>query len=83
MRQDNTPSDLPAVAKEIVLALLDGDWTRYSDDSGEHFYYIIRERDHGIEVDDHQAFGNMLVFKYEEEPGGVFAGTPTDDAGMG
>ena len=56
MKKDNTPSDLPEIAKEIVLALLDGDWARYSDDSGKHFYYIIGERDHGIEVNDLHAF---------------------------
>ena len=68
MKRDNTPSALPAVAKEIVLALLDGDWTRYADDSGKHFYYIIGERDHSIEVNDCRAFGNMLVFrKYEPD----------------
>ena len=68
MKKDNTPSDLPEIAKEIVLALLDGDWARYSDDSGKHFYYIIGERDHGIEVNDLHAFNNMLVFrKYEPD----------------
>ena len=56
MKKGNDPSDLPAVAKEIVLALLDGDWTRYSDDFGTHFYYIIRERDHSIEVENCRAF---------------------------
>ena len=68
MKKDNTPSDLPGIAKEIMLALLDGDWARYSDDSGEHFYYIIRERDHGIEVNDRHAFNNMLALgKYEPD----------------
>ena len=68
MKKDNTPSDLPEIAKEIVLALLDGDWARYSDDSGKHFYYIIGERDHGIEFNDLHAFNNMLVFrKYEPD----------------
>ena len=66
--KDNTPPDLPAVIKEIVTALLAGDWTRYSDDSGSHFYYIIREQDHGIEVNDGRVFSNMLVFdKYEPD----------------
>ena len=66
--KNNTPLDLPAVTKEIVTALLAGDWSRHSDDSGNHFYYIIRERDHGIEIDDHSAFSNMQIFgKYEPD----------------
>ena len=68
MKKDNEPSDLPAVAKEVVLALLDGDWTRYADDSGTHCYYIIREGDHSIEVKNCRAFHNLLVFK-KHEPG--------------
>ena len=68
VKKDNTPSDLPEIAKEIVLALLDGDWARYSDDSGKNFYYIIRERDHGIEVNDRHAFDNMLALgKYDPD----------------
>jgi hypothetical protein len=54
--------------KEIVNALLAGDWTRYADDSGHHFYYVIRERDRGIEVNKLQAFDRMLCFgKYEPD----------------
>ena len=60
--KENTPPDLPAVTREIVNALLAGDWKRYSDDSGSHYYYIIREQDYGVEVDAGRAFANMLVF---------------------
>jgi hypothetical protein len=58
----NSPSDLPGVIKEIVAALLESDWTRYNDDSGERFYYIIRERDHGHEVDSARAFSHIRTF---------------------
>ena len=64
--KENTPPDLPAVTREIVNALLAGDWTRYSDDSGSHYYYIIREQDYGVEVDAGRAFANMLSFDKKE-----------------
>jgi hypothetical protein len=62
------PSDLPTVVREIVEALLAGDWTRYSEESGRHFYYIIREQDHNLEVNHRCSFGHMLTFgKYEPD----------------
>ena len=64
--KENTPPDLPAVTREIVNALLAGDWMRYSDDSGSHYYYIIREQDYGVEVDAGRAFANMLSFDKKE-----------------
>jgi hypothetical protein len=56
------PKDLPSVVKEIVSAILEGDWARYADESGEHFYYVIRASDHGVEVEEQRAFSNMLAF---------------------
>jgi hypothetical protein len=56
----NSPDRLPGVIKEIASALLDGDWIRYSDNSGERFYYVIRERDHAAETD-LDTFDNLYV----------------------
>lgn len=42
------------------------DGMRYSDDSGSHYYYIIREQDYGVEVDAGRAFANMLSFDKKE-----------------
>ena len=64
----HAPSDLPGVVKEIASALIDGDWTRYADDSGEHFYYVIREQDHSVEVQNRRPFGSMVVFE-KVDPG--------------
>jgi hypothetical protein len=58
---DTSPGGLPGVVKEIVGALLAGDWTRYADDTGEHFYYIIRERDHGLEAENRREFNNLFI----------------------
>ena len=55
--------DLPAVVKEIATAVLAGDWTRYADESGDRFYYVLRESDHQSEVAEMIAFRNMLVFE--------------------
>jgi hypothetical protein len=55
------PPDLPAVVKEIATALLDGDWIRYADDSGEHFYYIVRRRDHAVKVNGDGSHTDSLV----------------------
>ena len=52
--------------KEIVSALLDGDWTRYSDHTGDHFYYVIRERDHALEVQNHRSFDNLFILGASE-----------------
>lgn len=66
MALKENPSGLPGIVKEIATALVDGDWTRYADDSGEHFYYIIRERDHQVEVDNHRVFNNLYVLGASE-----------------
>jgi hypothetical protein len=56
------PSDLPAVVREIATALLEGDWTRYADGSGKHFYYVVRERDRSIELRG-EPFNDTLGFE--------------------
>jgi len=58
---NETPKNLPGVVREIVSAILDGDWTRYADDTGKHFYYIVRERDHAEEIQSHRAFNNLFL----------------------
>lgn len=63
--QTENPSDLTAVVKEIVEALLRSDWTRYSDDSGR-FYYVIRETNHSAEVLEQCAFDRLLMFEKPE-----------------
>ena len=55
------PDDLPGALKEIVAALLDGDWTRYADEDG-HFYYVVRQSDYWLELNEGRHFGRMLTF---------------------
>jgi hypothetical protein len=63
MTPDRTePSDLADVVKEIISALLEGDWARYSDDDRKRFYYIIRQDDHDAEVSDARPFSPTLSF---------------------
>jgi len=38
-------SSLHVAVREIVEALLAGDWTRFSDGAGQRFYYVVRESD--------------------------------------
>jgi hypothetical protein len=54
------PEDLPGVVREIATTLLNGDWTRWADDSRDRFYYIIRKRDHAAEVSDDFSHGFVL-----------------------
>jgi hypothetical protein len=61
-----TPKALPGVVKEIVGALVAGDWTRYADDSGDHFYYVIRERDRALETQEHRDFNNLFILGVSE-----------------
>lgn len=61
-----SPEGLPGVVKEIVGALLAGDWTRYADETGDHYYYIIRERDHALEVQDLRAFTDLFLLGASE-----------------
>ena len=65
MNQD--PKDLCDVVKEITAALLDADWTRYKSEAGDRHYYVIRERDHAVEVERGQAFDHMVVFARPEQ----------------
>ena len=62
---NSDPSDLCDVVKEITAALLEGDWSRYKE--GKRYYYIIRERDHGAEIERGRVFGDMLSFHPEVE----------------
>jgi hypothetical protein len=61
-----TPKGLPGILKEIVTALLDGDWVRYADDSGDHFYYVIRNGDHTLEIKNHSSFDNLFILGRSE-----------------
>jgi hypothetical protein len=63
---NETPRGLTGVVKEIVSGLLDGDWTRYADDSGAHFYYVIRERDHALDIENHLSFNNLFILGVSE-----------------
>jgi hypothetical protein len=63
---DSDPTDLCDVVKEITAALLQGDWNRYK--QGKRYCYIIRERDHGAEIERGQVFSETLSFHPEIEP---------------
>jgi hypothetical protein len=39
---------------------------RYADDSGDHFYYVVRARDQETEIADGTGFDNLLMFKKPE-----------------
>ena len=61
------PSGLADVVKEVIAALLEGDWTRYSDDTGTHFYYVFRERDHEVEVQSGECFNRLFILGARED----------------
>jgi hypothetical protein len=59
-------SGLTWALKEIVTALLEGDCIRYADNSGDRFYYIVRQQDHDSEVSERRAFKNLTIFPRRE-----------------